>query len=241
MKTTSFALITDSQSLASAKFTGSNVSIPIYDDGYGPLFIHRNSMGISGIVRARTWEDALEICEDEFYAEASETMEEIVKEYGFKRETRKVIYSPESIPEATRPAQLGANEKFAELSDYSDNGKLPDGLFIRWETIETPDAEAWAENALFQEAFGFRPNGRRSVGPDGKDRDPIGHGIYAKDLNGDSLDSLTPELLAELGVELVIKTAGQLFWESQKGELLAGWSWDMLSTNAKAKWEEKAN
>ena len=32
----------------------------------------------------------------------------------------------------------------------------------------------------------------------------LGHGIYAKDLNGDRLDRLTPELLAELEISLAI-------------------------------------
>lgn len=190
-------LINDSQQLIGAKYH-SGYAIQTYDDGYGPLWISRNSIGINGIVRARTWEDAYGICEDEFFPEATETLDEIVKEYGFRREHKKVIRADVSIPEPERPGQLGAWEKFAELSDYSDNGKLPDGLFIRWETVETPDAEAWADNELFQESFGFRPNGPNT-------RDKLQHGIYAKDLNGDSLDPLTPELLKDLDITLEIK------------------------------------
>lgn len=57
-------------------------SIRIYDDGYGPAWIHRDSMGISGIARASTFEDAYGICEDEFFPEAGETVEELEKEYG---------------------------------------------------------------------------------------------------------------------------------------------------------------
>lgn len=117
--------------------------IPIYDDGFGPLFIHRDSMGISGIVRAQTWEDAYEICEDEFFPEACETVAEMVAEYG----------------------------------------------------------DDFTEDACWQEAYGFRPNGRRSM-EGGEDRDPIGHGIYAKDLNGDRLDRLTDSLASELGITL---------------------------------------
>ncbi len=68
------------------QFTGATsffgTAIPIYDDGYGQLFIHRDSMGISGIVRALTWEDAYSICEDEFFPEASDTVDEFVAEYG---------------------------------------------------------------------------------------------------------------------------------------------------------------
>jgi hypothetical protein len=72
--------ITDEQTLVSAagRF---GYAIRVYDDGFGPLWIHRDSMGISGIVRARTWEDAYSICEDEFFpagdAEAVEEMQRI--------------------------------------------------------------------------------------------------------------------------------------------------------------------
>jgi len=84
MKTTS-PNITDSQSLISASYAsypgGNRHEIPVYDDGYGQLFIHRDSMGISGIVRALSWEDAYSICEDEFFPagddDANEEMERI--------------------------------------------------------------------------------------------------------------------------------------------------------------------
>jgi hypothetical protein len=187
----------DNQSLVSAKYKGSDTEIQTYDDGFGPLWISRNSIGINGIVRARTWEDAYSICEDEFFPEADETVDELVKEYGFKREHVKVIKSDVSIPESERPSYLGAYEKVAELSDYSDNGKLPDGLFLRWETVETPDPDAWIENELFQDLYGLRNNGPN-------DRDKLNHGIYRKDLNGDYLDRLTDELLERLNIELVI-------------------------------------
>jgi hypothetical protein len=190
--------IKDGDSLKGAKTRG-GYAIQTYDDGFGPLWISRNSIGINGIVRAQTWEDAYSICEDEFFLEAHETIEEIVKEYGFKREHVKVIKSNVSIPESERPSYLGAFEKVAELSDYSDNGRLPDGLFIRWETVETPHPDGWMENELFQEAFGFRNNGPN-------ERDVHKHGIYSKDLNGDYLDPLTDELLADLGIALEIES-----------------------------------
>ena len=202
MKNTASAeLIRDGETLVSARYKSSGTEIPVYDDGFGPPFIHRHSIGVSGIVRARTWEDAYSICEDEFFPEADETVDELVKEYDFRREHVKIIRSTENIPESERPAYLGAYEKVAELSDYSDNGRLPDGLFIRWETVETPDPGAWTENELFCEAYGFRPNGRN-------ERDQIGHGIYAKDLNGDSLDQLTQQMLDDWGIELTIESDG---------------------------------
>ncbi len=126
--------------LVSAKRKDSQYTIPVYDDGVGPLWIHRDSLGISGIVRAQTWEDAYSICEDEFFPEASETIDELKKEYG----------------------------------------------------------EDWIENDCFNEAYGFRPNG-----PNNSDK--LNHGIYAKDLNGDSLDKLTQKLADELNLEITWK------------------------------------
>jgi len=93
-------------------------------------------MGITGIIRASTWEDAYGIAEDEMFPEASETWEEIAKDL--------------------------------ECS--------PDELM---------------DNACFQEAYGFRPNGANA-------KDKIRHGIYVKDLNGDHLDTLTDELIRDL-------------------------------------------
>jgi hypothetical protein len=124
-------LITDSQSLISAKGRFGH-EIPVYDDGFGPLFIHRDSMGISGIVRAQTWEDAYSICEDEFFPAATETEEEWVADYG----------------------------------------------------------ENFHEDGAWNESYGFRNSG----------------GIYAKDLNGDALDLLTPELLERMEITLQIES-----------------------------------
>jgi hypothetical protein len=187
-------LIKDGQSLDSA--TGIfGYPIKTYDDGFGPLWVYRDSMGVSGIVRAKTWEDAYSICEDEFMSEASETLDEIIKEYGFTCEHKKVV-KDSSVLVSTDHTQVG--ERFATNEDYpaSNGGKLlPE--FIRWETIETPNPEAWMDNECFQEGFGFRPNGPNV-------RDTHKHGIYARDLNGESLDMLTSELIEAIGIVLVI-------------------------------------
>ena len=191
MKTKQTDLITDEQTFDGATYSGGNYSIQTYDDGYGPLWISRDSMGINGIVRARTWEDAYSICEDEFFSEASETIEEIVKEYGFKRESFKVV-KDSTITVATDHCSTG--ERFAVSSDYAPT-LIPE--FVRWVTVETPDPDAWMDNELFQEGFGFRPNGPNV-------RDTLKHGIYSKDLNGDALDRLTAEMVEDLGITLQI-------------------------------------
>lgn len=173
-------MIRDNQTLVSATVHGH--PLRTYDDGFGPLWVVTNSLGPIGVIRARTWESAYEIAEDEVFPEANETMEEIVKEYGFRREHHKIVRS-KLTGEETR-----AGDK--PLSwDYFD--------FVRWETTETPDVDAWPENELFQEAFGFRPNGPNS-------HDIQRHGIYSKDLNGERLDRLTPELAKEWGIEVVL-------------------------------------
>jgi hypothetical protein len=116
--------------------------LSVYDGGMGPLWVYRESLGIVGIVRASTFEDAYSIVEDEFMSEADQTWEEIAKD-----------------------------------CDCAN----PDDLM---------------DNAQFQEAYGFRPNG-----PNG--RDTMKHGIYSHDLNGESLDLLTPKLMKHLGLTLV--------------------------------------
>ena len=147
-------LINDSQSLIGATMRDGRIKVPVYDDGYGPLFIHRDSMGISGIVRAKTWEDAYSICEDEFF-----------------------------------PA---GDEDAAEEMDRIDS--MPDGK------------ERNHAQACFDEAYGYRGNGR-------KESDGSISYIYAKDLNGDSLEILTPSLLAALEITLAKHEACATTWE----------------------------
>ncbi len=193
MKTQNSDLITDSQSLVGA-LTRFRSAIPVYDDGFGSLFIHRDSLGISGIVRAQSWGDAYSICEDEFFPEAQESVEELRAEYNFDRKSVKIIHPINEF------GQIDTSiERAADISDYKE-GCLRDGQFVRWETIETPcaDADGWAGNELFQEAYGFRPNGANA-------KDTHKHGIYAKDLNGDSLEPLTLALMAELEITLQIE------------------------------------
>lgn len=180
-------LINDEQTLVSAKSRHGH-SIPVYDDGCGALYISRDSMGINGIVRADSWEDAYSICEDEFFPECDQTIEELRKEYNKTRRSVKMVKTLDGMEREDCP------------DDYK-TGKLAGVTFSRWQTIETPseDENAWMENDLFCEAFGFRPNGPN-------ESDALKHGIYAKDLNGDYLDILTPALLAELEIKLGIVT-----------------------------------
>jgi hypothetical protein len=141
-------------------------------------------MGINGIVRARTWEDAYGICEDEFFPDCDLTHEELIKEYGFTREHVRWIH-----PLNADGTLDQSTERAVALVDFP----LKEGQFVRWETVDTP-CDDYVENECFQEAYGFRPN---SGG-----KNPI----YSKDINGDYLDRLTPELAKELGITLEIET-----------------------------------
>lgn len=159
-------LIDDNATLLGATFTDYNTPIPVYDNGFGPIFIVRDSMGVIAFVRAQTLEDAYEICEDEFFPEASETIEDLRRDYGFRVEYRRAT---------------------------DQNGAV-----TGWERIETADPDAWRENELFCEGFGFRPNGPNKT-------DVMNHGIYAKDLNGISIERLASDLLLDLRIELQIE------------------------------------
>ena len=138
-------IITDEQELHGAKSRFGS-AIRTYDDGYGPLWIHRNSMGITGIARARTWGDAYSIFEDEFFPAADE----------------------EAVAEAER-------------IDEMEEGKDKDH-----------------DQACWDESYGYRGNPLRM--PDG-----LISVIYSKDLNGDFLDLLTPELVETLEITLDIR------------------------------------
>lgn len=67
-------IIVDGQSLKSVANRYGR-KLPTYDNGFGPLFIYRDSMGIGGVVRARSWEDAFEIVADEFLPVVSDAEE----------------------------------------------------------------------------------------------------------------------------------------------------------------------
>ena len=112
-------------------------------------------------MRARTFEDAYSICEDELFPEATETVDELIKEYGFKVERFKVVKDSSIL---TAGEHTAAGERFAVYPDdypESNGGRLlPE--FVRWETMETPNPDAWSENECFCEGFGFRPSGPNS-------------------------------------------------------------------------------
>lgn len=137
--------ITDEHTLTSAT-SRFGLTLAVYDDGLGPLWIHRDSMSITGIIRAQTWEDAYSAAEDELFPAGDEDAADAMREI-------------EALPE-------GPERNYAQ--------------------------------ACFDEAYGYRGSARQM--PDG-----TLSGIYAKDLNGDSLSRLTDELAAALEITLEIE------------------------------------
>jgi hypothetical protein len=65
-------VITDDQSLKSVTNSYGR-SLPVWDDGFGPLWIYRDSTGVVGIVRAESWEKAYECVVDEIMPDADPT------------------------------------------------------------------------------------------------------------------------------------------------------------------------
>jgi hypothetical protein len=174
-----------------------------YDDSFGDIYICRSSIRTYGFIRCRS-EDAYSIWEDEFASEANETIEEIKKEYDFKIEHIKIIHPAFENDVFTNEKDRFwidySQTKEAEISDYSlTGGKLLKGQFVEWQARKTPLDDSFADNPIFQENYGFRPNGRNK-------NDKIGHGIYSKDINGDYIDLLTIELAKDLELTIELET-----------------------------------
>lgn len=176
-------LIQDGQALVSATHNGH--PLPVYDDGFGPIWLFVQSLGPVALVRAQSWEDAWAICEDEFFDEANETVEELRKEYNFDRQYIQRVLDDEGF------------ERDVEPEDYV-NGRLVPKL-RGWKTLDVPckDENGFFDNELFQEAYGVRPNGPN-------EKDVHKHGIYQKDLNGDHLFELIDIGTETRGIKLVI-------------------------------------
>ena len=87
--------------------------VAFWDDGSGPLWIHRDSMGITGIIRAQTWEDAYSAAEDELFPAGDEDAAEAMREI-------------EATPEGEERDHLQAC--FDEVYGYRGSARqMPDG------------------------------------------------------------------------------------------------------------------
>jgi len=64
--------ISSDESLISASLWNGRVSVPVYDNGFGSLWVSRDSSGVLGVCRADGFQDAYSTCEDEFFHAADE-------------------------------------------------------------------------------------------------------------------------------------------------------------------------
>jgi hypothetical protein len=61
--------LTDERSLTAVRTRFDN-PVRIWDEGWGPLWVYRETLGVVGVVRARTWEEAHECVVDEIMCDA---------------------------------------------------------------------------------------------------------------------------------------------------------------------------
>lgn len=109
-------LIQDDQTLVSVT-NRYDRELPVYDDGFGKLYVYRDSMGIRGVVRAMSWEDAFEIAVDEFLPVVTYTDELAEIEQHFK--------DTGDLPEGYR---FQANATGSGIVSYDLNGEYLDEL-----------------------------------------------------------------------------------------------------------------
>jgi hypothetical protein len=91
--------------------------IPTSDDGFGGLWVYYDSMGVAGVVRARTWEDAYEAVEDDILQPIAE--DEVHEAYGFEGEGAEDRFR-RALAEDPDPLQL--EENFTYQSNATGTG-----------------------------------------------------------------------------------------------------------------------
>ena len=169
------ALIRDDQALESAA-SEHGTSIRTYDDGNGPLYVYRTSLGVTGIVRAMSWHDAYDCVLDD-------------------------ILTP--IDASDIPDAYGA---FDYLRDHPILGKF-------WRTGEDGGSSSWKLKRVTPSQLAAEVFACRSKAPDfapelieGYQYQPnaTDTGIVSIDLNGESLDLLTPEFIDQSEIVLTI-------------------------------------
>ena len=168
-------MINDTQSLVGARQTKPwdeyGTPITIYDDGFGVLWLYREAGGLQGIVRARSWEAAYEICQDEIMSRVPQ--DEVIEAYGFYTLDR---------------SQPG-NPRYQAMRDA---GNLLAEFTIRTEAEKYCLDTIQREECELVEGYEYQPNA-------------TGTGIVSFDLNGQSLEELTPELAERLEIRIQVE------------------------------------
>lgn len=105
--------------------------IRYYDDGIGTLFIMQDSMGIVGIVRAQTWEDAYSIVEDEFLPVVPG--EELHEAYGLTKaeyNARSIAVPADDTLELAEGYSYQSNATGSGIVAHDLNGESLDPLTV---------------------------------------------------------------------------------------------------------------
>ena len=156
----------------------------VYDDGFGPVWLYREADGLTGVVRARTWESAYEICQDEIMTLVPE--DEVHEAYGLYTITHNnKIYL---CPDMELPSTVTRWESF--------NNEIPGRVVIGWfntmHQVRRACERIIEDNELdLIDGYEYQPNA-------------TGTGIVSTCLNGQELEPLTADLRSELGITLQV-------------------------------------
>jgi len=147
-----------------------------YDDGFGPLYVYRDAGGTTAVIRALSWEDALQIVDDEIFNPIS--IDELHDAYGYWIHTD-VDYAGGKVCQA--------------VFEVYPSDALHIGYFDTLEQARTAclkDAEHHGRDLV--EGYRYQSNA-------------TGTGVVSFDLNGEQLELLTPQLAKDLGLVLDIR------------------------------------
>ena len=158
--------------------------IPVYDDGFGDVWLYREASGLMGIVRSLSWHDAYACCQDEIMTRVDG--DEVIEAYGFyvigHRGSFWLISDVELKQTSTR------------WESFQDEfpGRVVVGAYATQESAIAHCQSIIEEEQLdLIEGYEYQPNS-------------TGTGIVSIDLNGTDLRPLTAELRSELGIVLEV-------------------------------------
>lgn len=80
-----------------AEVIHNSTAVKWYDDGYGQLYVYSETIGVCGVVRAKSWESAYEICQDEIMDGSS--FAEMIEDCGLTPEDVAAIEKGGDLPD----------------------------------------------------------------------------------------------------------------------------------------------
>lgn len=188
-------MITDEQELVSVTNQWGREQ-KIYDDGFGPLWVYRESLGVMGIVRAQSYESAWDCVLDEILAPVP---------------SDEITESPDDFYVCERDYHCGAPKNYSEgkclcsLAEHSEFRECwrcrqqPHRARIEgdWdhEYLGCTERKALANEVYLglAEGYEYQPNSGGTSG------------IVGTDLNGNALDVLTKDLAEHLELTVVVR------------------------------------